>query len=632
MGEGRSAHRRPKLGHENESGVQKRRTRRRLVAPIDIMNPKSPSHPMQVMMRYFPVLEWAPSYDKRKLTSDLLAAGIVSVMLIPQSLAYALLAGLPPVVGLYASMLPLVAYALLGTSRTLAVGPVAVVSLLTATAAGEVAAPGSSDYLAAAIALAVMSGLILLAMGSLRLGFLANLLSHPVISGFITASGILIAASQLRHVLGVAGGGHTLPEVAASLWNNLPDSNLTTLVMGTSAVAFLFWVRSGLKPLLLRWGFGDFAATLLARTGPVLGMIVSILAVIMLDLDERGVAVVGDIPRGLPPIGLPEFAPALWLALLPAAFLISMIGFVESVSVGQTLAAKRRQSIRADGELIGLGAANMASAFSGGFPVTGGFARSVVNFDAGAETPAAGAYTAVGIALASLFLTPLLFHLPVAMLAATIIVAVLSLVDFGAIRRTLVYSFFDFAAMAATIFVTLLAGVEAGIIAGVGSSVLLHLSRTMRPHVAIIGQVPGTQHYRNVLRHDVITSPYVLSIRVDESLYFANARAIEDLVQAQVAAQTELRHVVLNCAGVNSIDASALESLELIMHRLEDVGICLHLAEVKGPVMDRLARSDLLDHLTGKVFLSQHQAIRHLDPETTRRGDEIAHEKAANED
>jgi SulP family sulfate permease len=576
------------------------------------------------LARYVPVLSWGRTYGRHELTSDLVAAVIVTIMLIPQSLAYALLAGLPPVVGLYASILPLVAYAVFGTSRALAVGPVAVVSLLTAAAVSEVAAPGSPEYLAAAIVLALLSGLILLLMGIFRLGFVANLLSHPVVSGFITASGIIIATSQLKHILGVEAHGENLVALVTSLVEALPQTNLPTLVIGGLATAFLFWVRKGLKPVLKRFGLSDYAAGLVARGGPVLAVVVSILAVVALDLQGAGVNIVGDIPRGLPDLTLPMFAPDLWLALLPAAFLISIIGFVESVSVAQTLAARKRQSIVPDQELVGLGAANIAAAFSGGYPVTGGFARSVVNFDAGAETPAAGAYTAVGIALASLFLTPLLFFLPVATLAATIIVAVLSLVDLGALRRTFAYSKPDFAAMAATILVTLAVGVEAGVMAGVGLSVALYLWHTSRPHVAVVGQVPGTEHFRNVKRHDVVTSPHVLTLRVDESLYFANARAIEGVIQSAVAAQPEVKHVVLQCTAVNTIDASALESLELTMHRLEAAGIKLHLSEVKGPVMDRLEKhSDFLKHLTGRVFLTQHQAMRALDPEVTSRADSM---------
>ncbi|SPJ22576.1 putative sulfate transporter [Palleronia abyssalis] len=575
------------------------------------------------MSGYLPVLDWGRRYDRRRLISDGVAAVIVTVMLIPQSLAYAMLAGLPPVVGLYASILPLVAYAIFGSSRTLAVGPVAVVSLLTATAAGAVAAPGSSEYISAAVVLALLSGLILLAMGIFRLGFVANLLSHPVISGFITASGLLIAASQVKHILGVKAGGHTLIELGQSLLPALSTTSLPTLMVGVAATVFLFWSRSKLKPTLERFGLPPGVSTLLSRTGPVLAVAVSILAVIGLDLEARGVAVVGNVPRGLPPLALPPLDLALWSTLLPAAFLISVIGFAESISIAQTLAAKRRQSIRPDQEMIGLGMSNLASAFSGGYPVTGGFARSVVNFDAGAETPAAGAYTAIGIALASLFLTPLIFHLPLAVLAATIIVAVLSLVDLGTLRRTWRYSRFDFASMAGTIVVTLAAGVEAGIITGVALSLLLHLWRSSRPHIAVIGQVPGTRHYRNILRHDVVCAAEVLSVRIDESLWFGNARAVENEIQRVVSERPDLKHLVLNCAAVNGIDASAFESLELVIHRLADQGIDLHLSEVKGPVMDRLAKSSFAEHLTGHVFLSHHEAMEALAPECTKRADRM---------
>ena len=579
---------------------------------------------MRRLARVLPILHWGRGYDRHALVGDGVAAVIVTIMLIPQSLAYAMLAGLPPVIGLYASILPLMAYALFGSSRTLSVGPVAVVSLLTAAAASGVAAPGSPEYAAAALALALLSGLILVAMGVFRLGFVANLLSHPVISGFITASSLLIAVGQIRHILGIEAQGGTLPEMAVSLMQNLPATHWPTVAVGVLATGFLFWSRSRLRPALTGLGLSPALAALLARTGPVLAVAAAIAAVVVLDLGAAGVAVVGRVPRGLPPLSLPDPDPALWLALLPSALLIALIGFVESVSVAQTLAAKRRQSISPDQELIGLGMANLVAAFSSGYPVTGGFARSVVNFDAGAQTPAAGAFTAIGIALASLFLTPLLFHLPVAVLAATIIVAVLGLADFGALARTWRYSRSDFSALAATLAVTLSAGVEAGIMAGVAVSVLLHLWASSRPHVAVIGQVPGTQHFRNVLRHAVVCTPEVLGLRIDESLFFANARAIETVIQQQAAARPQLRHVVLNCAAVNSIDASALESLELVMHRLSDAGISLHLSEVKGPVMDRLQRSDFLDHLTGQVHLSHYHAVETLAPQAAQAGNACA--------
>ncbi|WP_199800142.1 SulP family inorganic anion transporter [Qipengyuania aquimaris] len=562
-----------------------------------------------MLSRYLPILEWGRTYNRSILTNDMMAAVIVTIMLIPQSLAYALLAGLPPVVGLYASILPLVLYAIFGTSRTLAVGPVAVVSLMTASAAGAVAAQGTAEYLEAAITLAMLSGVMLAILGLLRAGFLANLLSHPVISGFITASGILIATSQLKHILGITAGGDNWPSMLGSLASSITETNTWTLAIGIPATIFLFWVRKGAKPALQRLGLPARAADMTAKAGPVVAVALTIMAAIALDLGDKGVKLVGAIPQDLPPFALPSTDLSLIQQLWVPALLISIIGFVESVSVAQTLAAKRRQRIEPDQELVGLGAANIASAFSGGYPVTGGFARSAVNFDAGAETPAAGAFTAVGIALATLFLTPLLFSLPIATLAATIIVAVLSLVDMKTPGQLWRYSKADFAAHVATIAVTLIAGVELGVITGVAVGLLLYLYRASRPHAAIVGRVPETEHFRNVERHSVFTVPHVLSIRIDEALTYLNARWLEEYVLERVAERPELRHVILMCSAVNEIDASGLESLEAINHRLGDGGIGLHLSEVKGPVMDRLKRTHFLDELNGKVFLSQDRAF-----------------------
>ncbi len=566
---------------------------------------------------YLPIFGWARDYTRETLAGDLIAAVIVTIMLIPQSLAYALLAGLPAEVGLYASIAPLVLYTVFGTSRTLAVGPVAVASLMTAAAVGEFAAQGTPEYLGAAIALAFLSGLMLLTMGFLRLGFMASFLSHPVISGFITASGLLIAASQVRHILGIRAEGQTLIALAQGIAADSAQTNWPTAVIGVSATAFLFWARSRLRPFLRTLGVADRTAGLLSRTAPVVAVAATILVTVGLGLHDKGVKIVGEVPRGLPLPALPPFDAALWARIAVPALLISVVGYVETISVAQTLAAKRRQRIDPDQELIALGAANIGSAVSGGFPVTGGFARSVVNFDAGAETPAAGAYTAVGMALATVFLTPVLYYLPQATLAATIIVAVLSLVDLRAIRRTFAYSPADGAAMMATILVTLVAGVETGIVAGVGLSIFLHLYRSSRPHVAIVGQVPGTEHFRNIDRHEVVTAPDVLTLRVDESLYFPNARFLEDTVQDQIVRNPGLRHVVLMFPAVNEVDASALESLEAINHRLRDAGVSLHLSEVKGPVMDRLKRSHFLAELTGQVFLTQCDAMRELAPALT---------------
>lgn len=558
--------------------------------------------------RYLPILTWARTYDRDTATADAVAAVIVTIMLIPQSLAYALLAGLPAEMGLYASILPLVAYAIFGTSRALAVGPVAVVSLMTAAAVGNLGLSDPRMIAMAAVTLAFISGVMLLAMGALRLGFLANFLSHPVIAGFITASGVLIAASQLKHLFGIDMHGHTLVELAQTMIAHLSETNAITLILGLAALSFLFWVRKGLKPVLLNAGLPPKLAEILAKAGPVAAVVVTTLVTWLFGLDGWGVKIVGDVPTGLPPLTLPSFSFELWSQLGLSALLITIIGFVESVSVAQTLAAKRRQRIDPDQELIGLGASNVASAVSGGFPVTGGFSRSVVNFDAGAATPAAGAFTAIGIALATLLFTPLLVFLPKATLAATIIVAVLSLVDFSILPKAWSYSKVDFTAVAATIVLTLGFGVETGVSAGVLLSIALHLYKTSRPHVAEVGLVPETQHFRNILRHQVETHEHMVTLRVDESLYFANARFLEDYVLNRVTCDQPLKHVVLMFTAVNEVDMSALETLEELNRRLGEMGITLHLSEVKGPVMDRLKRSHFLDDLTGRVFLAQYDA------------------------
>jgi SulP family sulfate permease len=562
-----------------------------------------------------PVLQWGAHYNRELLVSDLVAALIVTIMLIPQSLAYAMLAGLPPEVGLYASVAPLVMYTLLGTSRVLAVGPVAVVSLMTAAAVGEQAALGVHSYWHIALTLAFMSGGMLLLMGFLRLGFLANFLSHSVVSGFISASGLLIAASQLKTLMGVQASGDNFFALVWSLLQQIPNTNMLTLVVGVLATAFLFWVRQQLKPLLIKLGLNKLAADIVTKAGPVMAIAVTTILAWQLDWPSMGLKVVGAVPQGLPPLTAPLFDVELWKALFMPALLISIVGFVESVSVGQTLAARRRERIEPNQELVALGACNVSASLTGGFPVTGGFARSVVNADSGARTPAAGFYTAVGITLASLFLTPALFYLPHATLAATIIVAVLSLVDFSIFKQTWRFAKTDFAAVTITLFATLTFGVEIGLVAGVALSLAIHLYRSSQPHIATIGLVPGTEHFRNVLRHEVRTSPKVLCLRIDESLYFANARNIEDRLNAEVASNPQLKHVVLQCSAINDIDASALESLEAIEKRLRESDICLHLSEVKGPVMDRLEKSDFLKHLSGQVFLTNYRAVQHLSPE-----------------
>lgn len=562
-------------------------------------------------MRYLYALpDWLRNYRRDWLAGDIGAGLIVTVMLIPQSLAYALIAGLPPEVGLYASMLPLLAYAWFGSSMTLAVGPVAVVSLMTASALAPLAAPGSAEYIALAVMLALLSGLMLLAFGLLRFGFLAHLLSHPVISGFISGSALLIAVGQLKHLLGLKASAQGLPAILAELLPQLPRTNTVTLSIGLAAIAFLVFARARLSPLLRRVGVSARVADIAARMAPMLVVIVSTLVVGALALDARaGVSVVGAVPRGLPRLHLPplslEVVARLWLP----ALLIALVGFVESVSVAQSLALLRRQRVQPDRELLGLGAANIASALSGGYPVTGGFARSVVNFAAGANTPLAGVVSALLMALVVALFVHAFHHLPQAVLAATIVVAVMALVDLDTLKTAWRYDRADAVALLATAAGVLLLGVEAGIVLGVVLSLAALLWRAGVPHVARVGRVPGTEHFRNELRHPVETLPGLVALRIDESLFFGNADAIEDAIARAIGEQEGTRRVLLILSAVNRIDTTALDMLARLERALGESGVELCLAEVKGPVMDRLARTAFAERLAGRIFLSTHEAF-----------------------
>ncbi|NLU96958.1 sodium-independent anion transporter [Marinomonas sp. UCMA 3892] len=562
--------------------------------------------------RFIPALSWLKTYNRGQFSQDATAAFIVTMLLIPQSLAYAMLAGVPPEVGLYSSILPLVLYALFGTSTSLSVGPVAVASLMTATSLAVIAEQGTASYLTGAITLALLSGAMLVIMGVMKLGMVTNLLSHSVISGFISASGIIIALSQLKHILGIQAHGDNVVTQLLSMLENIGQFKPMTFVIGVSVIAFLLLARRHAKRFLIMLKVPEASAASLAKTAPILGVLSSLAVVYLYDLQSHGVAITGHIPAGLPSLTftLPSLELIKELAL--PALMISIIGYVESISVGKTLGAKRREKVKPNQELIGLGAANIASGVSGGFPVTGGFSRSVVNFDAGAVTQLASIMTALGIMIASLLLTPMLYFLPKATLAATIIVAVTTLIDFSILKKTWQFSRSDFYAVLATIVITLLLGVEVGVASGVALSIALHLYRTSKPHVAEVGLIKDTEHFRNVKRYEVETSPELLCLRPDESLFFANATFLEDHIIDTISQRKEINHVVIQCSAVNEIDFSALEMLEALNLQLKSLNIKLSLSEVKGPVMDHLECSGFLQHLNGKVYLSQFQAFKDI--------------------
>ncbi|MFK7863136.1 MAG: SulP family inorganic anion transporter [Pseudohongiellaceae bacterium] len=562
-----------------------------------------------LLARYVPITQWAPLYTRAKLADDTVAAVIVSIMLIPQSLGLALVAGLPPATGLYASIFGLSVYALFGTSNTLSVAPVAVISLMTAAALAKLQPASPEDIANAALILALLSGLILSLLGLFRLGFMANFLSHPVISAFITASALIIGLSQLKHLLGIQTLGHNFMDLGLSILSGLPDTNYIALTMGLISIGVIYGCKTKLENLLVRLNMPSYVARVLSRTGPVFVVVGSSLAAYFWQLE---VQLLGKIPSGMPRFQWPSIEKDLFDTLIGSAFLISIIGFVESISVAQTFAANRQEQLDLDQELVGLGGANIVTSFFNGFPVSGGFSRTVVNFEAGAATPAAGLITAILVAVVALYFTPLLFWLPKVSLAAIILVAVAPLVDFSMLSKSWAYSKADFSAVFLTLTLTLLVGIEFGIAAGVLASVLLHLYKTSKPHVAVVGRVAGTEHFRNVKRYDVETFENLLSIRIDESLYFANTRYLEELISKLVASRPKVEHVILMFTAVNAVDLSALDTLSKINKSLAEVNITLHLSEVKGPIRDRLDRTEFFNTLSGRCFLSQNQAVEAL--------------------
>jgi SulP family sulfate permease len=558
---------------------------------------------------------WFAAYDRGKAVQDLVAGIVVTILLVPQSLAYAMLAGLPPHVGMYASILPLVAYAVLGSSMTLSVGPVAVASLMTASAVAPLAAAGSAEYVLLSMLLALLGGVVLLVLGLLRMGFVANLLSHPVISGFVTGSAVLIALGQLKPLLGIPAKGETALELLVSLISRANELHLPTAMLGLFSVLALWVSRRFLAEGLRRAGMGAKGAEILAKLAPMVVVLLAIAAVWALKLDtSAGVAVVGNIPAGLPTLAftLPSISQVQALAV--PAVMIALIGFVESVSVAQSLAIKRGERINPDAELRGLGAANLASAFSGGFPVTGGFARSVVNFAAGARTPLAGVIAAALMAVVLLGLTGLFERLPLAVLAATIIVAVVGLVDLATLRHAWHYDRADAVAWLVTALGVLGLGVEAGVGLGVAMSIGTFLWRASRPHIAVVGRVGDSEHFRNEQRFAVKTYPSLLLMRVDESLFFANVPAVLNRIEEEIERRGDVRHLVVDLSSVNRIDLTAVEALQRLHTDLRERGIELHFAEVRGPVMDRLAQTNLPHTLAHKPFLSLHEAAGTLVP------------------
>ena len=554
-------------------------------------------------MSIFPALKWLKTYQFTHFKPDVVAALIVLAMLVPQGMAYAMLAGLPPVMGIYASILPMIIYAFTGSSTTLSIGPVAIISMMVFSALHPLFAIGSTAYIEAACLLTVMVGIISLILGLFRFGFLIQLISHPVIQSFIIASALLIALGQFKFLLDIPLQTNNIPEFIGSLVNNFHHISFPSVVLGLAAIAILVF--------LPKWVQSDF----LNKIIPLLLVLSSIIVVYVFSLDQHGLKTVGIIPTGLPSFHFPTWNLDLVQKLLPSAFMIAMISFVESLAIAQATALQKRDDLNSNQELIALGLANIAAGINTGFAVSGSLSRTVVNTDAGAKTPMSGVMSSLLMIAVSLYFTSFFQNLPLTILAATIFVSIWKLVTFLPFFETWKYSKADGLAMWATFFGVTCIDISTGLVIGIILTFILLLWRISRPHIAVIGLVEGTQHFRNVSRYDVLTAETITSFRIDENLNFLNAHVLKGYIITELSHNPQIQHVVINCSSISNIDLSAVEMLEELNGELLQLGIQLHLSEVKSPVMDRLNSSRLINMLSGKIFLSHYQAIQTLSPE-----------------
>ncbi|WP_212749499.1 MULTISPECIES: SulP family inorganic anion transporter [unclassified Acinetobacter] len=554
-------------------------------------------------MSIFPALKWLKTYHPRHFKADVVAALIVLAMLVPQGMAYAMLAGLPPVMGIYASILPMIIYAFTGSSTTLSIGPVAIISMMVFSALQPLFAVGSTAYIEAACLLAIMVGIISLILGLFRFGFLIQLISHPVIKSFIIASALLIALGQFKFLLDIPLQTNNIPEFIGSLVNNFHHISFLSVGVSLAAITILVF--------LPKWVRSDF----LNKTIPLLLVLSSIIVVYAFSLDQHGLKTVGIIPTGLPSFHFPTWNFDLVQKLLPSAFIIAMISFVESLAIAQATALQKRDDLNSNQELIALGLANIAAGINMGFAVSGSLSRTVVNSDAGAKTPMSGVMSSLLMIAVSLYFTSFFQNLPLTILAATIFVSIWKLVSFLPFFETWKYSKADGLAMWATFLGVTCIDISTGLVIGIILTFILLLWRISRPHIAVIGLVEGTQHFRNVSRYDVLTTETIASFRIDENLNFLNAHVLKGYIITELSHNPQIQHVVINCSSISNIDLSAVEMLEELNGELLQLGIQLHLSEVKSPVMDQLNSSRLINMLSGKIFLSHYQAIQTLSPE-----------------
>jgi len=564
------------------------------------------------LTKLFPIIGWLKTYTRQNFNDDLFAGIITAILLVPQGIAYAILAGLPPQLGLYASILPPVVYALFGTSRTLSVGPVSIAAIMIASAltAPEVSALGNPVQ--SALILSAESGLIMLLMALLRMGGLVNFISHPVLTGFTSGASILIIANQLPLTLGLKSLSCGI-EIGCYT-DYLQTSNIITLLISLTAFGLLLFFGKPLTAVLKRAGIKLSLVTAISKCGPLLTVLLATLAVNYFNLAaQHNVAVVGQVPSGFPALSLNFINIEKWRILLPYAAFIALIAYVESVAIAKVTANFRGEKIVPNQELIALGAANLATAISGGMPVAGGFSRTMVNFSAGARTQMAMLIAAAILALSVIFFSSSFENIPKSALAAIILVAIFRLVRIKHIFHTWNYDRGDGLAELVTLLGVLLLGIEEGIILGIILTIASNLRKTSQPHIAVVGRVPETEHYRNIKRHSVETWHHLLLVRIDENITFANINYIEDYLAAELRRQPNIRHVVLIFTSVSDIDTTALEALENFNHALQASGKTLNIAEAKGPVLDKLQKTDFLEQLKpGKMFFCTEDAAKAL--------------------
>jgi sulfate permease, SulP family len=567
---------------------------------------------------YVPIIDVVQRYRREDFGHDLIAGAVVGVITVPQAIAYGILAGLPPQAGLYACLAPMVIYAMLGSSRYLAVGPVAVAALMVAATVGQYAPAYGQSHLEISIVLCLQVGIVLWLLRLLQMGGLVNLLSHPVITGFVNAAALLIIISQVPAFTGIGPGAADDPfSQLVDLAGRLEEINAVSIVIGLAGLAGLWVVdRHGVRLLrLVRPETPDEHPV--SRLGPLLVSALAVAAVVLWQLDVRfDVAVVGHVPAGLPSFTLPVFDWRLWVDVAPSAAMIALVAYVETYSIGTSLATRQRTRVNAHQELIALGAANVGAAFTGAYPVAGSFSRSSVNYQAGGRTQVSSLICALVIVLALLFFTPLIAVLPHAVLAAIVVFSVLGIIDVRSVRRHWRIYREDSVTELATLITVLLFGVETGLVTGVALSIAFFVRTSSRPHIGIVGRIGDTEHFRSARRYSVETFPHIAAIRIDENVYFANANQVENKLLKLVQRQPGTRHVLLVMSAVNMIDISGLEMFYRFNQNLSAMGIKLHLSEVKGPVMAQFEATDFVTRLTGSVFFTTNQAMRDLAERT----------------